>query len=271
MPETHRPIKISYSKAATGEVALPNIGGATHIKANAHEEPPGPYRTFGADFSYRPGEDHLWEDSKVKVTSRVYFDESGVLWAKHMEITIGGARFAEVTLREGGQPLTVALDHLPSLISLLGVEASGSRADDRLTGDKASDVLKGNGGDDTLSGGDGADRLVGGAGRDHLWGGKGADVFVMNGWDLAGKASRDVIEDFRNGDRIDLRAIDADRADRETNDRFTFIGSDPFSGEAGELRYVRGVVRGDIDGDGRGDFTVEIANEARLDAADFFL
>ena len=55
------------------------------------------------------------------------------------------------------------------------------------------------GGDDELDGGRGRDRLDGGSGNDDLTGGRGDDIFIYG-------RGRDEIEDFRDGDVIDLKA-----------------------------------------------------------------
>ena len=67
-----------------------------------------------------------------------------------------------------------------------------------------------------------------------------------------------------------LSAIDADTGVRG-NQRFDFIGGAQFDGEAGQLRYARGVLSGDVNGDGRADLQIAIAGVARLADADFVL
>ena len=53
------------------------------------------------------------------------------------------------------------------------------------------------------------------------------------------------------------------------------IGDGPFSGTAGELRFAqaggRTVVEGDVTGDGRADFQIELLGLHTLTAADFLL
>ena len=170
---------------------------------------------------------------------------------------------------------------------LRGIEGViGSRAADRMTGNdvanefigfEGNDVLSGMGGDDILNGGRGRDTLTGGAGMDLLWGGRGADRFVFAEGDTGTTLkTADRIMDFSQaeGDRIDLRQIDADAATRR-NDGFTFIGSDAFSGVAGELRYATShgqtVIEGDVDGDGVADGLIVLKGEHVLTAGDFLL
>ena len=136
----------------------------------------------------------------------------------------------------------------------------GGDGRDRLDGGAGGDRLWGEGGRDSLSGGSGDDRLAGGAGADTLTGGAGRDRFVF---DSAAGARGDVITDFRPGvDVIDLRGF------MRGGD---FIGAARFTGEADQVRYDRdeGILRGDVNGDGRADWTIRIANEARLTDDDF--
>jgi serralysin len=61
----------------------------------------------------------------------------------------------------------------------------------------------------------------------------------------------------------------------EANEAFTFIGTNSFSGAAGELRYVVAngavVVRGDVNGDKISGFAIVVENVATLGAVDFIL
>ena len=115
--------------------------------------------------------------------------------------------------------------------------------DNFLIGGAGDDRLSGNGGHDTLTAGKGNDTLIGGGGLgDLLYGGAGADTFVYLavGDALPGSAGNiDVIGDFSHAehDKIDLSKIDAIAATAK-NDAFTFVGTDKFSGTAGEVRYT---------------------------------
>ncbi len=148
-------------------------------------------------------------------------------------------------------------------------QLSGGAGNDRLHGGAGDDLLMGGAGADKLFGGAGDDALHGGVGRDVLVGGAGADTFVFAS---TGAAVGDVIEDFSHaqGDRIDLRGIDADTG-AEGNQAFHFIADHAFSGAAGELRYRHGYLSGDVDGDGKADFAMELANAAKLVHADLLL
>ena len=158
---------------------------------------------------------------------------------------------------------------------------SGLAGNDQLNGAGGNDTLIGGTGDDHINGGSGNDVIRGGTGRDFLRGGSGADKFD---WDKIGDAGlgakRDQVLDFtHNADKLDLSTIDA-KAGTSTNDAFTFIGSNSFSGVAGQLRakvvhdttgdYT--IVQGDVNGDRVADFEIAlVACTATLQASDFVL
>jgi Ca2+-binding RTX toxin-like protein len=149
---------------------------------------------------------------------------------------------------------------------------SGMGGRDRLYGERGDDLLHGNAGRDRLFGGPGDDVLHGGGGRDMLAGGAGADTFEFQSPADAGRGkNRDAIVDFdRTEDYIDLRLIDAN-ADRNGNQVFRFIGSDPFSDKAGELRFSHEILRGDTDGDGASEFQIAVHDITELRAVDLLL
>lgn len=154
---------------------------------------------------------------------------------------------------------------------LPGLALTGTPEAEVLHGGDANDRLVGAGGNDQLFGEGGNDVLRGGPGRDILVGGEGADTFVF-GKATVGSTAVDVIRDFSHaqGDLIDLDEIDA-VSGRGGDQAFHLIGNDAFSGSAGELRYAGGTLHGDVDGDGVADFSIELANSAKLVAADFLL
>lgn len=143
---------------------------------------------------------------------------------------------------------------------------------DRLNGGANNDILFGGIGADFLDGGNGNDTLEGGTGQDSLKGGAGEDVFVFANWREIGNGRlADVILDFNTSmDVIDLRQIDADETSIG-NQSFTFIGSGRFSGTAGELNYVNGKLRGDVNGDSNPDFSLAVANFASIEADDLLV
>ena len=139
-------------------------------------------------------------------------------------------------------------------------------------GNKLDNTLVGNAGANVLSGGGGNDTIDGGAGRDVLTGGAGKDIFQFNlvSDSRATAASRDIISDFARGaDRIDLRNIDAN-TNVAKDQAFSFIGTQAFSGKAGELNFVDKVLSGDVDGDKIADFAVQVNGVSDLTTTDFF-
>ena len=154
----------------------------------------------------------------------------------------------------------------------------GENGDDRLFGEFGNDRLHGGTGNDFLDGGSGNDILIGSWGVDEMTGGDGADTFVFERTSQSGRyfASADFITDFSQseGDVIDLSAIDAIAGTAE-DDAFTFIGSDRFTGTAGELRFFRSggdtFLAADVDGDGSADMFIQLAGDLTMTAADFVL
>jgi Ca2+-binding RTX toxin-like protein len=152
--------------------------------------------------------------------------------------------------------------------TLIGIEnAIGGLGSDVIIGSRYSNVLDGEGGRDVL---------IGEGGRDFLLGGAGADDFVyLSAADSRRGSRRDVIEDFqRRADDIDLSALDAS-LDRAGNQAFKWIGSKAFTGKAGELHYVKKagfiLVEGDIDGNGKADFQIQLDDIAAIGKGDFIL
>ncbi|WP_165616413.1 calcium-binding protein [Methylorubrum salsuginis] len=160
-------------------------------------------------------------------------------------------------------------------ITLIGkdqIGAIGNEQDNVITGNAAVNVLQGWGGNDTLIGGAGADRLFGGAGHDSF-------VFKALSDSPGGRAGHDIIGDqydsFTRGDRIDLRAIDANTK-LAGDQAFTLVKA--FGGHAGELQVtkIKGstdhvLVSADVNGDAKADFAVEVFTKIQLQAGDFLL
>jgi Ca2+-binding RTX toxin-like protein len=143
---------------------------------------------------------------------------------------------------------------------------SGLGGNDRIFGGAGNDVLIGGAGDDRLAGQNGDDVLIGGAGADRLYGGDGADRFVFQAITDSPVSGRDTIVDFSaaQGDRIDLSQIDAN-ALLAGEQHFTFIGSGAFSAP-GQLRFEKGVLSGDVNGDKLPDFAIDLLDVKILTA-----
>jgi Ca2+-binding RTX toxin-like protein len=115
---------------------------------------------------------------------------------------------------------------------------------------------------DTLKGGALADLIHGNLGADQLTGNGGADVFRYQGVGESTASSLDHILDFEAGvDKVDLSRMDAD-TNSAGNQAFSWIGSNAFSGSAGQLRaYQNGAswfVEGDTNGDGVADLVIQL-------------
>jgi Ca2+-binding RTX toxin-like protein len=150
----------------------------------------------------------------------------------------------------------------------------GGGGSDTLYGDAGNDVLDGGGlGRDTLNGGSGNDKLIAyGSGK--LYGGSGADTFVFK--TLTPITQRDMIYDFSRsqGDKVHLSAIDANTK-VSGNQAFTFIGETAFTDKAGQLRYANTngdtYLYGDVNGDGKTDFSVRLDKTIEFVKSDFIL
>jgi Ca2+-binding RTX toxin-like protein len=179
----------------------------------------------------------------------------------------------------------IAADFLKGFENVLGGSGIdviyGSKSANQIFGLGGKDELWGYGGNDKLDGGMDNDLLIGGAGRDQLSGGSGDDTFYFLTLAESGKtaATRDLIVDFGNGtDKIDLSFLDANTK-VAGNQQFTLIAADlgfgAFTKNAGELHFRRAggntLVEGDINGDGKTDFQIELAGYHFLDGGDFIL
>lgn len=148
------------------------------------------------------------------------------------------------------------------------------------TGTNLSETIVGNAkdnkvwagyGNDLVNGGGGSDVLIGQWGDDTLIGGAGDDRFVFND---AKQMGTDFIVDFNNGDKIDLRNIDADIT-AAGDQAFKFIGSQWLakSGDLGAYADPHGwtSITGDVNADGAVDFAIRVAGNHNFVAADFLL
>jgi Ca2+-binding RTX toxin-like protein len=143
---------------------------------------------------------------------------------------------------------------------------------------KAVDPIIGGKGSDSLRGGGEADKIQGGRGADKMWGGSSTDTFIFTSIKDSGTTAkkRDTIYDFSTleGDKIDLKAIDANT--RKSGDQaFSFISKKAFKHKAGELRYEKAsggiVVSGDVNGDGKADFSLALKGLKNITKSYFVL
>jgi hypothetical protein len=194
-----------------------------------------------------------------------------------------GSSFTNTIIEDSGND-TITSSITRSLAAFTDIENATlvGAAAASLFGDGGNNVLTGNAGKNSLFGEAGNDILSGGLQKDIYNGGSGRDMFDFNSKNDAGKGSaKDRIIDFTKGqDDIDLRGIDASTKQRG-DQAFKFIGQKEFSGKAGELRFEKidrpgrnrddTIVEGDINGDGRADFKIELDGLINLSRADFFL
>lgn len=156
---------------------------------------------------------------------------------------------------------------------------------DELRGNSGNDILTGLNGKDMLFGGAGLDKRVGGRGRDTMQGGSKKDVFDFNLVAETGKTAttRDKITDFKHlTDDIDLSTIDANGT-AAGNAAFTFLAAANavFTGAKGVVRWHqvnaagtandKTIIEGDINGDKRADFQIELTGLVSLSAGDSVL
>jgi serralysin len=142
-------------------------------------------------------------------------------------------------------------------------------------GGTGSDLLIGNFLNNTLKGNAGNDRLYGEAGHDILYGGNGADQFVFQSLSdsTVSSGGRDTIADFRHGDEIVLKDIDAN-SHVSGNQAFAFHGA--FTHHAGEAQFDKLnsntlLVTLDVNGDGLADAAIIVKGVTTLTKADFIL
>ncbi len=175
-----------------------------------------------------------------------------------------------------GPSMTDLLISIENVLAGVGNDTiTGSSAANMLLGDRGNDVLSGGAGNDSLYGGQGRDRLTGGTGADVLNGGveRHADVFVFTSAADSGLgAAADRIVHFVSGvDQIDLAAIDANGSGAG-NGSFAFGGTTAaansvwYAAEGGGIR-----VFGDVNGDGRADFSIVLDRVGAVTADDFLL
>ena len=127
-------------------------------------------------------------------------------------------------------------------------------------------------------GGSGNDLIIANQAPNRLSGGGGADTFVWSASAVGVGAQADFVTDFlRGADRLDLSGIDADLASQADNG-FAFIGTNAFTGQAGQLRYQSDGanlrVQGDWNGDGIADLEILVHNADNsllLSSTDFVL
>jgi serralysin len=234
-------------------------------------------RMYGADFTTNSGATvYSWNAS-----TGAFMINGTVQW------TPGGNRVF-MTIWDGGGTDTydlsnygggVTIDLRPgewSKTSAVQLANLGDGHDAR--GNVANALLYNNDGRSLIEnavGGSGGDVLVANQAVNNLKGNGGADRFDFNALSDSGKGSlADKLGDFLSGtDKIDLSGIDAS-SKSSGNQAFSFIGTNGFSGVAGQLRYQseNGGTRvfADVDGDKVSDFEL-IVSAPSLQSIDFIV
>lgn len=164
--------------------------------------------------------------------------------------------------------LTGEVDSLTSIERIAVTQRLAAPTDDILDASAVSAgviaQLFGGGGDDLLMGGAANDGIEGDRGTDILFGGLGADRFTF---DYLAEIQDDLIKDFETGDTLELTLIEFVAEEV----MLTFIGTDAFSGVAGEYRYFtdngQTIVEIDTIGDLAGDKRI-IIDHAEVDLFD---
>jgi Ca2+-binding RTX toxin-like protein len=170
------------------------------------------------------------------------------------------------------------VDHILSLIgwtldtdeenlTLLGatnLAGNGNGVGNVIFGNNGNNVLQGLGANDTVNGGAGNDTLIGGFGKDLNTGSGGLDHIKFNGLGESGItfATRDAINTFAHGDKIDLSAIDANMR-IAGNQAFVFSSSQSLTGQTGiviaqQVATNSFLVLADINGDAHADFSLNV-------------
>lgn len=210
----------------------------------------------------------------------MYFVDSGADRVSETKVSTAGAEADTVTSSLASYTLTANVETL--ILSNAATNGKGNAGDNTITGNaRANDLegldgedsIDGGAGNDTLLGGDdndaidggtGNDLIVGGLGKDALNGDLGADRFDFNAVaeSRVGAAFRDVVTFARTqGDKIDITTIDASTRTAGDQD-FAWVNANDldaaFTRVAGQLRFANGVLAGDINGDGRADFEIQI-------------
>jgi Ca2+-binding RTX toxin-like protein len=136
--------------------------------------------------------------------------------------------------------------------------------------------LHGSAYNDRLLGDAGANRLVGDEGADVLVGRDGADRFVYERTYDSAPAAPDLIRDFSHaqGDKIDLRGVDANQQPEDGDQAFRFIGQAGFTGE-GQVRFFQAggdtFVQANTEGTTGAELTIRVDPLVAFQATDFLL
>jgi Ca2+-binding RTX toxin-like protein len=189
----------------------------------------------------------------------------------------GGAGIDTVNAKIGYQLGSADLENL-NLLGATNINGFGNALANTIFGNDGNNQIGGLAGDDVLNGGAGNDTITGGAGKDLNTGSGGLDTIKYNALSDSGVtfATRDAINTFAHGDKIDLSAIDANTG-LAGNQAFTF--KTDFTHHAGELQFDQVatnsfLITADVNGDAVADFSLNLYTApgfGALQAWDFIL
>jgi Ca2+-binding RTX toxin-like protein len=144
------------------------------------------------------------------------------------------------------------------------VNGNGNTGGNVIFGNNGANQLSGLGGNDTVNGGAGNDTLIGGFGKDLNTGSGGLDHIKFNALGESGTtfATRDAINTFAHGDKIDLSAIDAN-TNVAGNQAFIFTSAQALTGLSGlviaqQVATNSFLVLADVNGDANADFSLNV-------------
>lgn len=148
-------------------------------------------------------------------------------------------------------------------VQAFDAEGNPTSNDLDLTATADANLLRGDVGDDLL---------VGTGSINVLGGGAGADTFVFA---PSGQGYQAVLDFEPGSDVIDLSAFDAIAGTPLSDDPFTFIGGNPFTGVAGQMNYTTTAegltINMDTNGDGTGDIQIVVFGQSLIHPEDLVL
>lgn len=216
--------------------------------------------------------------SATEVFTYTMADAEGALSTATVTLTIAGANEAVVFVNPP-DPSADAIQGTAGddVLSTTNAAESiyGLAGDDELAGNGGNDKLFGGSGTDDIDGGAGSDLVHGGSDRDDLTGGGGADTFRFYLVSDSTVSRFDRVKDFEaaEGDKIDLRPIDANYYDLAGNNEFNLVPA--LTGVSGQLTVSAvddiWTVLGDVTGDGVADLKIEVRYGGILGADNFWL
>ena len=213
----------------------------------------GDFASFGIDKTLGFAQSPVGQGEKPVVDTKryLYFNDLHPTSSGHSML----AKAIELKLESVGNRIAAAT--LTNTIESRAAVVVGSIANDLIIGEGSRQELLGEFGNDKLisggtnvllSGGIGNDLLQGGAGEQYFKGGLNADFFSFTQAD-AQPGVIDRIFDFTaiEGDRLGINAV-LGITNSLAGQGWTYIDSDNFSGVPGELRFEKGLLQGDTDG-----------------------